>query len=121
MSVTATIDTHLAAYGEPDAARRRDLITACWAADGTLADPPMDATGHEAIDAMFDAVQSQFAGHRFRRSSGVDEHHGVARYSWEMVAPDESVTLSGMDVARIDADGMLTGVVGFFGPLPEAG
>ena len=119
MSVTTTIDTYLAAYGETDAARRRELIAASWAESGTLADPPMDATGHDAIDAMFTAVQSQFAGHRFRRSTGIDEHHGVARYGWQLVAPDDSVTLEGMDVAHFDGNGLLARVVGFFGLLPE--
>lgn len=119
MSDTTTmIDTYLEAYGEADASRRRVLIEQVWSGDGVLVDPPMDAAGHDAIDGMFAAVQSQFAGHRFRRTSGVDEHHGTARYSWELVAPDGSAALAGMDIATFDDRGRLTRVTGFFGELP---
>ncbi len=117
-TLTVTIDTYLDAYGEPDATRRQQLIEAVWAADGHLIDPPVDARGHDGIDAMIAAVQGQFAGHRFRRSTGIDAHHGIARYGWELVAPDGSVTLGGMDVAEVDADGKLVRVAGFFGDLP---
>ena len=37
---------------------------------------------------MASAVQAQFPGHTFRRTSAVDGHHGFARYEWEMLAPD---------------------------------
>lgn len=115
---TSTIDTYLEAYGEPDAARRRELIEQAWAEDGTLADPPMDAAGHDGIDAMFAAVQGMFPGHRFRRTTGIDEHHASARYGWELVAPDGSVAVSGIDIASFDRAGRLARVTGFFGDPP---
>ena len=83
--ITTTIDTYLEAYGEADAARRTELIERVWAADGELVDPPLDAAGHDAIGDMAAAVQGQFPGHRFRRSTDVDAHHGFARYGWELV------------------------------------
>ncbi|MGH9243126.1 MAG: hypothetical protein ACRD29_02170 [Acidimicrobiales bacterium] len=49
------------------------------------------------------------------RSSAVDEHHTFARYEWEMVAPDGSVALSGLDVAEVGDDGLLRRVVGSWG------
>lgn len=116
--VTTTIDTYLEAYGEPDATRRRKLVSEVFAPDAHLVDPPLDGQGHEGIDAAFGAVQRQFAGHSFRRVSGVDAHHDIARYGWEMVAPDGSVALAGMDVVVLDDAGRLTKVVGFFGELP---
>lgn len=116
--VTTTIDTYLEAYGEPDATRRQRLIRQAWASDGHLVDPPLDGKGHDGIDAMFAAVQGQFAGHTFRRSSAVDAHHDLARYSWELVGPDGSVALVGLDVAEFDGTGRLSRVVGFMGELP---
>lgn len=116
-SLESTIDTYLDAYGTPDVARRAELIAQVWATDGHLIDPPLDGQGHEGIDAMSAAVQGQFAGHTFRRTTAVDSHHGVARYGWALVAADGSVTLGGMDVAVVDADGKLSKVVGFFGEL----
>jgi hypothetical protein len=117
-TIDTTIDTHLEAYGEPDAGRRLALIEQVWAPDGHLFDPPIDGAGHTGIDQMFAAVQSQFTGHTFRRSTGIDAHHGIARYGWELVDGDGSVTLAGMDVAVVGEDGKLTRVAGFFGDLP---
>ncbi len=89
-----------------------------WAADGTLIDPPIDGVGIDGIDQMMAAVQAQFPGHTFRRSSGIDAHHGVARYSWELVGADGATALEGLDVAELDDDGRLARIVGFMGPLP---
>ena len=115
---TATIDTYLEAYGEADAARRDQLIRQVWTADGQLIDPPIDGRGHAGIGDVAAAVQGQFPGHRFRRSTGVDAHHGFARYGWELVGADGSVSLGGVDVAELDDDGKLVRVVGFLGDLP---
>jgi hypothetical protein len=118
--LTILIDRYLDAYGEPDKARRDELIATVFAADGALIDPPLTGEGHQGISGMAEAVQSQFAGHRFRRVSGVDEHHGYVRYAWELVGPDGSVAVGGMDVGELDGDGRLRRVVGFFGDLPQA-
>ena len=53
-----------------------------------------------------------------RRSSGIDLHHGVARYGWQLCAPDGTVALEGIDFAQLDERGRLARVSGFFGPLP---
>ena len=114
----STIDTYLEAYGETDEARRAELIAKVWAADGRLIDPPLDAQGHDGIAGMAAAVVGQFPGHSFRRASGIDAHHGFARYGWELVAPNGTVTLAGTDVAEVSENGKLTRVTGFFGDLP---
>jgi len=116
--VTTTVDTYLEAYSEPDTERRTELLEKSFAADGVLIDPPLDASGRQGINDMVGAVLGQFPGHRFRRVSGVDSHHDAVRYGWELVAPDGTVTLAGMDVALLASDGRLQRVTGFFGDLP---
>lgn len=116
--ITMTIDTWLDAYGEPDETRRTGLIAQVWAPHGTLADPPFEGTGHAEINGLVAAALRQFPGHRFRRTSGVDAHHGYARYSWDLVGPDGQVAVSGLDVAEVDDEGRLVRVAGFFGELP---
>jgi hypothetical protein len=116
---TTLIDTHLAAYAEPDADRRTELLGQVWAADGTLLDPPFDGTGIDAISALTDAVLAHYPGHAFRRTTAVDEHHTFARYGWDLVAPDGSVAVSGTDVAEL-GDGRIVRIVGFFGDLAAA-
>lgn len=118
--LTTTIDTWLDAYGEPDPVRRADLIARVWAPAGTLADPPFEGTGHAEISGLVTAALQQFPGHRFRRTSGVDAHHGFARYAWELVGPDGQLAVRGLDVVEVGGDGKLLRVTGFFGDLPAA-
>ncbi|HWJ62545.1 MAG TPA: hypothetical protein VNS19_11295 [Acidimicrobiales bacterium] len=114
---TATlVDIHLAAYAEPDRARRTELLGQVWAGDGQLLDPPFDGAGVDAIADLVDTVLEHFPGHAFRRTTVVDEHHGFARYGWDLVGPDGTVAVGGTDVAEI-VDGRLVRVVGFFGDL----
>ena len=117
-TVATTIDTYLEAYGETDPTRRNELITQVWAADGRLADPPFEGDGHEGISALSEVVFEHFPGHSFRRTTGIDAHHGVARYGWELVGPDGAVAVGGVDIAEIGEDGRLVKVTGFFGDLP---
>jgi hypothetical protein len=117
--LTTTVDTWLAAYGEPDGARRAEMIAQVWAPTGTLADPPFEGTGHAEISGLADTAQQRFPAHQFRRTSGIDSHHGFARYSWEFVGPDGAVAVAGLDLAQVDGDGRLLRVTGFFGELPD--
>jgi hypothetical protein len=117
-TITHIVDTHLAGYCEADPERRRALLDQVWAADGELVDPPLEGRGPEAIAALVDAVLQHFPDHRFRRTSEVDVHHDHARYAWELVGPDGTVAVAGLDVATLDADGRLTRIIGFFGELP---
>ena len=115
-----TIDTYLAAYSEADETTRSALVEQAFAADGELIDPPIDGRGHQGVSDMMAAVQGHYADHTFKRVSGVDEHHGYARYAWELLAPDGTTALTGLDIAEVGEDGRLVRVVGFLGPLPEA-
>ena len=117
VDLAGTIDTYLDAYGEPDAARRMQLIEQVWAADGRLLDPPLDGQGHAGISALTDVVHAHYPGHTFRRTTAIDAHHDVARYGWELVAADGAVAVAGLDVAEFGADGRIVRVLGFFGEL----
>lgn len=117
--VTTIVDTYLAAWNETDGKARARLIEQAWARDGRYVDPLLAADGHAAIGEMVAAVHSKFPGHRFRRTSGVDAHNGHVRFGWELAAPDGAITVAGVDVGEIGADGRLARITGFFGPLPE--
>jgi len=115
--LAATVDTHLNAYCDPDPARRAEGFGAVWRVDGELLDPPLEGHGLAEITALPDMVLAQFPGHRFERTTAVDEHHGWARYGWTLVDPHGAVVLTGTDIVHLDADGRLARVVGFFGDL----
>ena len=118
--VTTIVDGYLAAYGEPDAGRRAELIAAAWAEDGRLIDPPLTGEGRDGIAAMAEALQRQFPGHRFRRTSPVDSHHDQLRFSWALVSPSGETALTGLDCGELAPDGRLRRITGFFGDLPVA-
>jgi len=118
-NISTTIDTLFAMWNEEDAADRAKLVETVWAEEGHLVDPPLDGQGHAGINDMVAAVQRQFPGHRFRRSTGIDAHHDTLRYGWELVGPDGTVVATGLDVGQLAEDGRLRRVNGFLGPLPE--
>jgi len=63
-------------------------------------------------------VQAKFPGHRFRRRSGVDTHHNQLRFAWDLVSPDGTVIVAGVDVGALAVDGRLQRITGFFGEAP---
>ena len=118
--LTETIDTYIAMWNEPDPARRAELIERAWAAkDARYADPVQEADGHVALSDMVAAIHERFPGQRFRRTSGVDVHHETARFGWDLGVPDGEVTVAGIDIAVLAADGRLQRIAGFFGELPQ--
>lgn len=117
--VTTTVDTYLAMWNETDPTRRAEYIERAWAGDGRYVDPVLEAEGHVAISEMVAAVHTQYPGHQFRRTSGIDAHHDQVRFAWELVAPDGTVTVAGIDAGVLAPDGRLARITGFFGPLPE--
>jgi hypothetical protein len=114
------VDSWLAAYGDPDPARRLAAIRAGWHAQGHLIDPPMEAAGHQGISDQAATLQSQFPGHRFERSTAIDAHHHSLRYGWKLLDGQGAPVLEGQDVVDLDVDGRILRVVGFFGAQPAA-
>jgi hypothetical protein len=51
------------------------------------------------------------------RTSGVDAHSNLHRYTWQISINDKAV-LIGTDVSETDAAGRICKVLGFFGALP---
>ena len=117
--VAALVDAHLAAFSAPDDATRRTLVEQAWAPTGHFADPLFAATGHDEIDALAASVPGLYPEHVFTRTSGIDLHHGHARYAFAFTAPDGTVVVDGVEVAQVGGEGRLVRVIGFFGPVPE--
>ena len=116
---TPAIDASVAMWNGPEEARRAELIAAAWTEDGAYVDPLAQASGHDGLNAMVTELRGQFPGHVIARTTGIDAHHGLVRFSWELVADDGAVTVAGLDVGIVAEDGRLSRIGGFFGPLPE--
>jgi hypothetical protein len=117
-AITEIIDAHLVAYCNPDEAKRLQQLQQIWRPEGRLIDPPLAASGHEAISALAAQLLTQFPGHTFARTTTVDSHHDFARYGWKLQDPQGNTVLEGVDFASFDDSGRIAQVVGFFGAQP---
>jgi hypothetical protein len=113
------IDRYIAALNETDAEARRELTRQAWTEDGGYFDPLQQALGHDELVAVPVLAHEQFPGQRFVRTSGIDAHHGLVRFEWELAAEDGTVTVAGLDVGIVADDGRLSRIAAFFGPAPE--
>jgi hypothetical protein len=120
-NATALIERYLDTWNERDADARLARVAALWSEPATYTDPLASVEGREAISQLIGAVQAQAPGHLFRLVDGVDAHHNVARFRWELVPAQggESVAI-GFDVAVTDGDGRIGSVVGFLDKAPAA-
>lgn len=108
------IDQYFAYWNETDPEARMAVVTATFAPEARYIDPLLEASGHQELHAMADAVHAQYPGHRFEQTTALDAHHDQLRYGWRLVAPDGSVTVEGIDIAQL-SNGQLAAVTGFFG------
>jgi hypothetical protein len=118
--VTAIVEAYADAWNEQDGDARAALIEKAWVPDGRYLDPMLQAEGRDALNDMIEAVHAQYPGHRIRVTSGIDVHHDRVRFAWELVGPDGTLTVAGMDVGVLGAGGQLESITGFFGDLPAA-
>src|ERR671911_1192220 len=124
-SLDEVVLTYIEAWSTPDAALRRELLDMSLADDGTYTDPAYEVRGKEELADLIgrslsgEAYNGAGAGARIPISSGVDQHHGMFRFSWVMIDPQEQqILLEGMDFVDLAADGRLQRITGFFGTFP---
>jgi hypothetical protein len=118
---TDIVRRYLATWNETGNEARYATVAAVWADDGRYLDPLAVVTGHDEISALIGTVQQQLPGHIFRLRDGVDAHHDIARFSWELVPADSGESIAeGFDVAVIDDDGRVGSVLGFLDKTPSA-
>ena len=115
------IDSYFDCWNQTDADARRAAVERAWTHDATNADPLNQVTGHDELDAMFASTQAAYPGNTFRQVGVADRHHDLVRWGWEMVDPEGTVVLDGIDVALLADDGRLSYLAGFFGAaIPTA-
>lgn len=118
-TTTQLIDTYIAIWNETDAARRRDLIARVWTDNASYVDPVLQGDGRTGIDAMVQALQQRFPGHRFSRTSEVDTHHDRVRFNWTLAPEGGAAIVEGVDFGLLAGD-RLQAITGFFNQMPSA-
>jgi hypothetical protein len=118
LSIREVVEAYQAAWGVEEEESRRRLLEASLTEDAELVQPNGRSVGREAVTARIAGLSERWPGARVAVTSGIDEHHGFARYTWNLTRSD-SVILSGFDVGEIAPDGRLRRIVQFFGPMGE--
>jgi hypothetical protein len=120
IAITTIVDRYLASWNETDAGRRRALIAAAWAEDGTYRDPLNSATGRDGIDTMIGEFQGRYPDQTFRLRGEVTADGQTARFGWSLHGPDGTTQLTGHDDATLDTAGRLQSITGTFdSPVPQ--
>lgn len=118
MSIETTIDGFFRAWNADTDDERQAAVAEVYTETAVVKDPLADVQGHEAIAGFIAGARQQFPGHSFRRSSGIDAHHDLVRFSWQLLDPSGAPVVEGFETAQVAADGRLACTLGFFGPLP---
>jgi hypothetical protein len=108
---------YCAAWDEPNAERRMELLESVWAQGATYTDPTVHTEGLAALVRHIATVQARYPGSRLVMTSPLDTHHDVARFAWKKVLADGTSLPEGIDFVTFAPDGKLASVTGFFGPL----
>jgi hypothetical protein len=114
-AVTAVVDTYLAAWNATDPTERAALVEQSLGADLWYRDGALEADDRDTFTVTLGAVQEAYPGHVMQRTSAIDAHHDVVRFNWALAMPGETPAFAGVDVAKLDGDGKLHRIVGFFG------
>ena len=114
-----SLDHMLAGWNERDPERVRPLLEKALSPEVVFIDPSIVARGIDEFEANVHEVHGRLPGADYGRSSGVDRHHDVVRYAWE-IRRDGELVLPGFDATELDEQGRVARVLGFFGPLPES-
>jgi hypothetical protein len=117
--IANAVTLYMAAWNEPDAATRDNLLEQCWANGGVYADPNAELTGRDALSQHIAKVQANRPGARLEFMSGSDIHHNVLRFEWRLVRADGTFGDTSVDFGEIGPDGRLIKMIGFFGAAPK--
>jgi hypothetical protein len=66
---------------------------------------------------MMGAVRQKYPGIIISRTSAVDEHNGLLRFTWDIKGTAGEVMLAGVDFGEMSTDG-LSRIIGFHGDPP---
>ena len=81
-AVREVVESYFAAWNAPDPITRMQLLERSFADEGVLITPRAGrVSGRQAVLEHIGGLAQRFAGARVVPTSGIDEHHGVLRYS----------------------------------------
>jgi hypothetical protein len=107
-------------WSEPDPAVRAKMLDACFAAEGRMVTRSREIRGRVAFAEMMTSLLADPQLLRIRVVSAVDAKGTTFRFRAVVERRDGSI-LESFDAGQIDADGRISLLLTFAGPLDEAG
>ena len=111
LDAQALADRYVAAWNEPDAAKRSAAIAALWAPDAPRHQGGRGARGYGALTKLILGASEKSAGRdgvRFRAAPSARQRRDVVTFRWEMLLTDsETVLASGLEFLIVDNDGRI--------------
>ena len=118
--VKTSIQNYVKAWNTTDANKRAELLKTAWAETGIYTDPTAHVEGRDALNEHIGQALSspQFQGASLAQGSEIDIHHQVFRFEWKLNDASGQPLVAGMDYGEFDDQGVITKIIGFFGPFP---
>jgi hypothetical protein len=108
LNAQALADRYVAAWNEPDAAKRSSAIAALWAPDAMGDKGPL---GYSALTRLTPAAPDKGTGRegiRYRAAPTARLRGDVVTFRWEMLLADsETVLAGGLEFLIVDEDGRI--------------
>jgi len=118
-AIEKTVETFIRAWSERDPAIRAKMLEACFAENGRMVTRSQEIRGRAALADEMTRVTSDPRLIRLRLTSVIDAKGTTFRYRGFADFSDGR-SLENLDVGAIDADGRISLVMAFAGPLGEA-
>ena len=118
--IEIAVRTYAAIFQEPDPSVRATLIETCWAEDGRLVTRSGEIRGRAGIAAMADAAFADPRGLTIELASVIDAKGSTFRFRARTTCRDGSSVPEVFDAGMIGADGRITLILTFAGPLADA-
>ena len=116
-AVEVAVETYIRAWREPDPAVRASMIDACWAVDGRLVAKSREFRGRAALAEFMVAFMPRL--HRIRLLSVIDAGPSIFRFR-SIADLRDGTSAEAFDAGEIDADGRISLILTFAGPLADA-
>jgi len=119
-AVRLAVDAYVRAWNERDPAARAALIERCFAADGRFVTRSREIRGRQALADYMTSFLADPQIVRVRLSSALDASGTTFRFRGVVERRDGTKPPEAFDAGEIDADGRISLLLTFVGPLADA-
>lgn len=119
LAVAAVVDRVHQAWAAPDTEQRVSALSAVCLPDVAYANPFKEVTGVLALAGLINELATAYPGYLPARTSGLDGHHGTARYDWALRDPAGGTVLQGIEIVCFTSEAQIASIVSFFGQPPR--